>query len=78
MSDLLQNSNPEPSPNEATDPVALATRMMVLGEHVKLAAQKANLLFDMGLSQTEGFRAARADYEAKMADYNRVRELLGD
>jgi hypothetical protein len=45
---------------------------------VRLAAQKTNLLLDMGLNQTEGFRAAYADYEAKLADYNRVRELLGE
>jgi hypothetical protein len=78
MSDLLQNSNPEPSSKEGADPVALAARLMILRDHVRLAAQKANLLLDMGLNQTEGFRAAYADYEAKLADYNRVRELLGE
>jgi hypothetical protein len=78
MSDLLQNPNSASSPPEETDPVALATRLMVLSEHMKLAAQKANLLIDMGLNQTEGFRTAYADYEAKLADYNRVRQLLGE
>lgn len=77
MSDL-QNSNLEPLSREETDPVVLATRLMILRDHVALAAQKTNLLLDMGLNQTEGFRTAYADYEAKLADYNRVRSLLGE
>ena len=78
MSDLMQNSNLESVIREGADPVVLATRLMILRDHVALAAQKANLLLDMGLNQTEGFRTAYADYEAKLADYNRVRALLGE
>ncbi len=77
MSDLLQNPDSETSLHEKPDPVALATRLIILRDHVKLAAEKANLLIDMGLNQTEGFRAAYADYQAKLVDYNRVRGLLG-
>lgn len=58
-------------------PAAAQLRLLVVQDHMIAAAKKVNLLADMGLTQTEGYREAYALYLAKAGEFAALRERLG-
>jgi hypothetical protein len=59
------------------DPATLSVRFMLIQDQLRMAAEKVNLLAGMGLSHTQGYRDAFAAYQAKLADFNALKEALG-
>jgi len=59
------------------DPATLSVRFMLIQDQLRLAAEKVNLLAGMGLSHTQGYRDAFEAYQAKLADFNALRQVLG-
>lgn len=56
---------------------ATQLRFLVLQDHMIIAARKVNLLVDMGLGQTDGYREAYAQYAAKAGEFAMLRDRLG-
>lgn len=52
-------------------------RFVLIQDQMKAAAEKVNLLFDMGLTRTTGYSEAFATYQARLADFNEIRARLG-
>lgn len=70
--EMEQISSPAPA-----DPATLGVRFMLAQDQLRSAAEKVNLLAGMGLSHTQGYKAAFENYEAKLADFNALRQMLG-
>ena len=76
----MSQSSPADDPRPSTapvDPAALGVRFMLVQDQLRMAAEKVNLLAGMGLSHTEGYKAAFEAYEAKLGEFNGLRQVLG-
>ena len=58
-------------------PAAQHLRLVLIQDQMKAAAEKVNLLVDMGLTRTAGYTEAFALYQARLADFNEMRARLG-
>ena len=65
------------SPAVVESPAAQHLRLILVQDQMKAAAEKVNLLFDMGLTKTAGYTEAYALYHARLADFNELRARLG-
>ena len=65
--------SPSPAP---ADPAALSVRFMLVQDQLRMAAEKVNLLAGMGLSHTQGYKTAFEDYQAKLADFTALKQVL--
>lgn len=77
---MSQPDQSEPSytaPQTPLDSATLSMRLMLVQDQLRAVAEKVNLLADMGLSHTEGYKSAFEDYEAKLTDFNGLKEALG-
>ncbi len=52
-------------------------RLVLIQDQMKAAAEKVNLLHDMGLTRTTGYTEAYALYQTRLADFNDMRARLG-
>ena len=59
------------------DPATLSVRFMLVQDQLRGAAEKVNLLAGMGLSHTQGYKEAFEAYEAKLGEFNSLRQMLG-
>ncbi len=59
------------------DPAALHLRLLLMQDQVNAAGSHVNLLAQMGLDATQGYRDAMALYETRLADYTALRERYG-
>ncbi len=80
--DMLEVPLAESAPESDGAPVveslaATQLRFLVLQDHMIIAARKVNLLVDMGLGQTDGYREAYAQYAAKAGEFAMLRDRLG-
>ncbi len=60
-----------------TDPAALHLRLLLMQDQVNAAGSHVNLLAQMGLNETQGFRDAMALYETRLADYTALKTRYG-
>ena len=58
-------------------PEAQLLRVTLVQDQLIAAAKKVNLLHGMGLERTSGYTEAMALYEAKLADFNRLKTRYG-
>ena len=59
------------------DPAALHLRLLLLQVQVNAAGSHVNLLAQMGLNGTQGFRDAMTTYETRLADYTALKARFG-
>lgn len=52
-------------------------RFVLIQDQMRAAAEKVNLLYDMGLTRTSGYTEAYALYQTRLADFNEMRARLG-
>ena len=76
MSQAQAEDSQSPSLTPA-DPAMLSVRFMLIQDQLRMAAEKVNLLAGMGLSHTEGYKTAFEAYEAKLGEFNELRQALG-
>ena len=58
-------------------PAAQHLRFVLIQDQMRAAAEKVNLLVDMGLTRTTGYTDALALYQTRLADFNEMRAHLG-
>ena len=66
-----------PEPDFVESPTARRLRLLAIQDQVYAAAEKVNLLIDMGLSNTAGYGEAKALYATRLADFNALKAELG-
>lgn len=61
----------------ALSPAAQHLRFVLIQDQMRAAAEKVNLLVDMGLTRTTGYTDALALYQTRLADFTEMRAHLG-
>ena len=59
------------------DPAAVHLRLLLMQDQVNAAGSHVNLLAQMGLNETQGFRDAMTLYETRLADYTALKTRFG-
>ncbi len=70
-------SEAPPAAETYSSPEAQLLRVTLVQDQLIAAAKKVNLLHGMGLERTSGYAEAMALYEAKQADFNRLKARYG-
>lgn len=76
MSQLSHPEMEQISSPVLADPATLGVRFMLAQDQLRNAAEKVNLLAGMGLSHTQGYKAAFESYEARLAEFNALKQMM--